>query len=234
MTQTELNEVLKSHALWFDNKLAANAKRANLNHKDLSGMDLSNANLSYAHLSNAKLSYANLTGANLSGANLTCANLSNANLRGVDLRSADLRGANLSGANLTCVDLRSASLSYAHLYNANLTDAILPDFQLCPQNEPFEAYKKVLGSGRFGGVVLKLRIEGPRTSSLVGRKCRTSKAFVVEAYGSEAKEFQSLYDSNFVYRVGEYVEVSNYDPDIRVECTSGIHFFMTREEANDY
>jgi len=36
------------------------------------------------------------------------------------------------------------------------------------------------------------------------------------------------------YRVGELVYPDSYDPDIRVECTHGIHFFLTREEAESW
>ncbi len=43
-----------------------------------------------------------------------------------------------------------------------------------------------------------------------------------------------MHDPNFIYRVGESVEVEGYNPDIRVECTTGIHFFMTLDEAVEY
>ena len=41
-------------------------------------------------------------------------------------------------------------------------------------------------------------------------------------------------DSNFVYKVGEIVEVKNYDEDRWNECSTGIHFFITRDEAVMY
>jgi hypothetical protein len=34
--------------------------------------------------------------------------------------------------------------------------------------------------------------------------------------------------------MGEWVEEPNYDGDPRVECAPGIHFFMTKEEAEEY
>jgi len=33
------------------------------------------------------------------------------------------------------------------------------------------------------------------------------------------------------YRIGETVYADKYDPDIRVECAGGIHFYMTFAEA---
>lgn len=47
-------------------------------------------------------------------------------------------------------------------------------------------------------------------------------------------EFRSLFDYRFTYKVGEWAEVPDYDPDIRVECTKGIHFFLDFEEAARY
>jgi len=67
-----------------------------------------------------------------------------------------------------------------------------------------------------------------RTASIVGRKCRAEYAIVLDGNG------RSTYDSQMSYIVGEKVVPDAYDPDIRVECTSGIHFFLTREEAEAY
>ena len=41
-------------------------------------------------------------------------------------------------------------------------------------------------------------------------------------------------DENFVYRVGEVSRVEDFNPDRWVESTTGIHFWMTREEAVNY
>ena len=135
-------------------------------------------------------------------------------LDGTEREIANLQGANLRGANLQ---------------GADLTDAQLPDYQICPEEGAFIAYKKLRG-----GVVAKLGIprDAQRTSSLIGRKCRASKAKVLELSGG-ATEALSRHDYSFVYRLGEYVEAA-LDADIRVECTSGIHFFITRKEAEEY
>ena len=173
-----------------------------------------------ANLREANLSYANLSRANLNGANLRWANLRWANLSGADLSGADLSGADLSGA-----DLSRANLSGADLSGADLSGAELPKFQICPEEGSFIAFKKLHKS-----VVCKLMIpaDAERTSSLVGRKCRASKVIVLEGEGS------SLHDKSVVYRVGATVVPDSYDPDIRVECANGIHFFITRKEAEEY
>jgi hypothetical protein len=76
----------------------------------------------------------------------------------------------------------------------------LPHFQIVPEIGSFVGWKKVSDN-----VILKLEIIGERNSSLVGRKCRTNKAKVVEAFNPDGsicteKEFVSLYDPSFKYR----------------------------------
>ena len=171
---------------------------------------------------------ADFTETDLIGADLRWAILEGAILEGAILEGAILEGANLYMANLREADLRGANLEGANLRGADLTYAKLPDYLITPKEGSFIAYKKVRG-----GVVLKLEILGKRMNSLVGRKCRTDKAKVLEALGSDGKEFCSLYDPNFIYRVGEIVEAPLND-DIRIKCTTGIHFFMTEQEAREY
>jgi hypothetical protein len=156
-----------------------------------------------------------------------------ADLSGVDLHGADLRGASLYRAYLCTANLTQANFTQANLRQANLTRATLPEFQLCSQENPFTAYKKVHDlNGK--GVVLELEILGDRTSNLVGRKCRASKVRVIKAIDSSETEFVSTHDKNFRYTVGAEIECKDYNSDIRIECTSGIHFFMTQEEAAAY
>ena len=37
-----------------------------------------------------------------------------------------------------------------------------------------------------------------------------------------------------IYTVGNYVSPDSYDPDIRIDCTNGIHVFLTRKEAVEF
>ena len=41
----------------------------------------------------------------------------------------------------------------------------------------------------------------------------------------------SEFDENFIYTVGEIVKVDDFDEDRWNECSTGIHFFMNRENA---
>ena len=175
----------------------------------------------------ADLQYAYLQYANLRDANLRDADLRRANLQGADLRRANLRGAYLRDADLRRANLRGADLRDANLRNANLRDAYLPHFQI-PAGDLI-AYKKLAN-----GIIATLKIEShsERTASLVGRKCRCSGALVLAlSNGTSGRDDRG---TGTKYNIGEYVYPDKYDDDIRVECTHGIHFFLTRKEAEEY
>lgn len=139
-----------------------------------------------------------------------------------------LRGEGGAKADLSGADLCGADLSRANLSGADLSGANLPPYMICPEEGAFIAWKKVAGNARTAIVKLLIPAEAKRTSSLVGRKCRAGFAVVLEGEGV------STHDGKTVYAPGLTVYPDKYDDDIRVECTSGIHFFITRKEAEDY
>ena len=180
----------------------------------------------------------NFSGANLRSANLRSAYLTGAYLTGADLRSANLTGANLTGANLTGANLTGANLRSADLRSADLTGAkgipLLIEKQLSIVTPDTKiVYKKC----REGVVVLELPANAAR-SNATGRKCRAAFAIVLSlptVDGKEIKEARSLYNIDFVYRKGETVRpLASWCEDRWQECASGIHFFLTREEAEAF
>jgi len=211
MNAQELDLILTNHKKWLLNEVGG--VRANLSRADLSGADLSDANLSRANLSRANLSRANLRWADLSRANLSGADLSRANLSG-----ADLSRANLSGANLTEVKYNESTSFFA---------------LQCPEKGSFIGYKIAHNK------IVELEItEDAKRSSATSRKCRCSKAKVLSITSIDGtqsyQQVLSNKDNNFYYNVGEIVEVKDFDENRWEECSTGIHFFITKKEAEQY
>lgn len=208
-----MQEILRLHSLWVTGK--EGGSRANLFGADLRGTDLSCVNLSGADLS----------GVNLSGADLRGSNLYNANLSRADLRGADLSDANLSDANL-----RDAKLSDANLRDANLIGARIDPLdskRLCivPDTGSFTAWKKCQN-----GVIAKLEVgETAKRSNATGRKCRAEWVRVLEVFGAESG--LSMHDGKTLYQAGKEVHCDKWEENRWVECGGGIHFYITREEA---
>ena len=156
---------------------------------------------------------ADLRGADLQGAYLQRADLRGAYLQRADLRGADLQGADLQGAYLQGADLRGAK-------NAELTIAqtrILPEGQLI-------GWKKLKD-----GIIAKLSIPADaRRSHAFGRKCRSEFVDVIEGEGV------SCHDGVTKYAPGLRVTCDKWDEDWMQECAGGIHFFITKIEAENY
>lgn len=162
---------------------------------------------------------ANLARAYLVGANLARANLARANLADADLADANLARANLAHANL------------ARAKNAGIAIAIT---RILPDEGPIIGWKKARD-----GRIVKLEITSDaKRSHAMGRKCRADKAIVLAIYdrdGTEHAEAVSCYDHRFVYRFGETITPTTpFDEDMWNECSTGIHFYVTRLEAEHH
>jgi hypothetical protein len=161
---------------------------------------------------------ADLSGAYLSGAYLSGAYLSRAYLSGADLSGADLSGADLSGAK-------------------DDENTRYPPYQI-PQTGSMEVFKKVMVKNERSllneRLIAKLLVpaKAKRTASLVGRKCRAEYVEVLELEGG-VKTGTGWYDETTKYEVGKITRPDKYDPDPKVECTHGIHFYLTKEEAEN-
>ena len=127
----------------------------------------------------------------------------------------------------------------ANLRDADLCDVISNEntvmFALaCPEEGEFIGWKKA------DGLIVKLLIlADAKRSSATTRKCRCSKAKVLSIQtidGDEAEQpfVVSDHDKTFFYRVGETVEVADFDENRWNECSAGIHFFITRREAEQW
>ena len=175
--------------------------------------DLRGADLRSIHLRFTDLRFADLRGTDLKNADLRFADLRFADLRGADLRGADLRGIDLRG-----IETNMSTIGY------NLA---------CPEKGSFIGYKKANGC-----IVELLILEDSKRSSATTMKCRCDKAKVLDIEdiktGLKVQVVRSNYDFNFVYKVGEIVSVENFDTNRWDECSTGIHFFVNKENALNY
>lgn len=220
MEKEKLDKILKNHKLWLNGKggECADLRGANLKGADLRNINLNNADLRCADLYSADLRGASLRYTNLNSANLSGASLYNANLSGANLNGANLYSSNLNNANLTNIKTNMYTIGY------NLA---------CPEEGSFIGYKK---AGKY--IVKLLILEDSKRSSTTTLKCRCDKAKVLDIEkidtGEKIESTPSDYDINFIYKVGEIVKVDNFDENRWNECSSGIHFFMNKQNAIQY
>lgn len=92
-------------------------------------------------------------------------------------------------------------------------------------DEPLTGYKKTKE-----GVVITAEIPaGAIVFCINGSKCRTNLAKITDMEGHEV--LHSSYDNSFEYRLGQEIEIKDFNLMYNVECARGFHFFRTRKEA---
>jgi hypothetical protein len=134
----------------------------------------------------------------------------------------------LSGANLYGVNLSGANLSGADLSNIKNADLTFAHTLIVPESGPFVGWKKCKD-----GVLVKVGIpSSAKRSNANGRKCRASKVKVLEVIG--AKVGVSSSGPRTEYHLGKIVECDKWEENRWIECGGGIHFFLTRIEAENY
>lgn len=132
-------------------------------------------------------------------------------------------------------DFSSIKTDHTSAFSSAAIRSKFPLSQLCPTEGPFVGYKKLANN-----LVATLLIpkSAARVSSL-GRKCRASKAKVLSIEDpTSGKKFKSgysyFYSQPLKYKVGRTIRPDSFDSDPSVDCSHGIHFFMTKEEAINY
>ena len=139
-------------------------------------------------------------------------------LTGADLYRANLTRANLTGANLSGANLSGADLSEEQKAKLYAVRTITPEGNLI-------GWKKLCDD-----VICRVLIptDAKRVGGMIGRKCRAEFVRVLEGTGV------SKHDPKVSYVPGQVVKPDSYDPNPMEECSHGIHFFITRQEAEDF
>lgn len=174
--------------------------------------------------------------------------LHDADLRYADLRCANLHGAclydaDLRDAYLGCANLRDADLSHANLSDANHVQLSIAKTSILPDEGDIIGWKKAWTDDTMPpkSVIVKLLIPADaQRSNATGRKCRASKARVLDLQDKQGNSLPpdttaySGHDTDFTYKKGETIHVEDFDTNRWKECAPGIHFFITRIEAVEY
>jgi hypothetical protein len=131
--------------------------------------------------------------------------------------------ANLAGANLAWADLAGANLE-----DVKNGEHVLAQTSIVPEFGAFIGWKMCKGN-----VLVKVEIPADaKRSNATGRKCRASHVNVLEVFG--ASNAISNHDGKTAYRAGETVTCDVWCEDRWIECAGGIHFFITKIEAENY
>ena len=247
LTRKQIDKIISRHQHWVKrdcrgwDSMRADFSGATLVLGDFSSERLSSADFSHADLtgarmvntdlSGARLKYATFIGADMSGANLANALLDGATLINTNLSGTDLSGANLSNTNLTGANLRGAIMNNVILEGANLNNTRINNRNLRfgkVLDSPLTGYKTTLEN-----VVITVEIPaGAIVFCINGNKYRANRAKITDMAGYEI--LHSHYDPRFEYRLGQEIEIKDFNLMYNIECASGFHFFRTRKEAKNY
>lgn len=258
ISQEELNNLLDNHELWLKNP-SNDKNRLILENYDLSFLEIKNRDLSRASFNKCNMNDMRIQNCDLSYTGLYSNKMNNitfsiCNFNKTKIYSNDLLRGLFTNCTLTNVRLVNTNLAKAEIRKCKLDNIIANPFTSfynlqCPEEGSFIGFKKAYINTMPNNktdlsvlpVIVKLQItEDSLRSSSTSRKCRCSKAKVLSiSYldGTECPEdtiAYSEYNNYFVYKVGEILEIKDFNKDRWKECASGIHFFITREEAVNY
>ena len=201
---------------------------------DLTGWDLHNIDFTLSEFRDVVLDEVNLQNSSIENALLDGCPMKHVNLRRANMRTASMRYCDMSGCHIEGADLFGAVLEYAVLTGVT-SDVETQWFRMhCPETGPILGYKKCFNDRL---VQLLIPADAKRTSAtLPSCRCNKAKVLTIKSFDAseEYTEAWSLVDENFVYRKGQWVEVPDFNEDRWMDSTTGIHFWMTREEAIGY
>lgn len=203
-------------------------------HMDLSGWKLSGIDFTLSSFQDVVLDQVDFEGASIENALFDGCSMKGAVYRNANMRTASMRYCDMTGCDIRGANLYGAVLEYAKL-DGIISDESTQWFRMhCPETGPILGYKKCVNDRL---VQLLIPADAKRTSAtLPSCRCNKAKVLTIKSFDAteEFEEAWSLVDENFYYRKGEWVEVKNFNEDRWMDSTTGIHFWMSREEAIAY
>ena len=228
----QFEERVRQHRLWIEQN--GQGQQLVLRNCVISNIDASHQDLRYVQFIDCVFIKCDFVACNFTKAVFTGCILA----RRVRFVHCDLQEVNLCDANLyTCKFILCCGLE-----TAIVDDKTLYYRPQCPMNGSFIGYK---GAWCYDPelhirpvlVTLEIPADAYRSSATT-RKCRCNKAIVLDAYTlsngqqlPDAVPIHSTYNYAFVYTIGQTLQVDDYDTNRWNECSTGIHFFMEKEDA---
>jgi len=193
-----------------------------------------------------------LGGATLTNCDFSYRTLRDVNFSDCDLTGTSFRGATLIGCSFADAIITNPAESFARV-DADLntlrtlpTEVVKASKSLAkqlaihsyiPAEGAFIGFKK-LRENKIAKLQITAKAKRSHGANKEERKCRCSEAKVLsitDSFGKPAKEGYSGWEASFKYTVGKIVKPKNkFNEDRWNVCSSGIHFFPTREEAEAY
>lgn len=247
-----LSIILENHLHWLNadcegwENMKADLTEANLSNIDFSGTDLRHINFFKATIDTSYFNRADIRFANFKETDLNFDCFNEANLYGADFSEARLYRIEFAGANLCKADFYGAYLDAGQfckskIYDTNFNNCNFSHSTLLEDaNGKLTEYRrgKMLTEDIIGykkcqdNVIVTLKIpRGAIVFSINGTKCRTNKAKVIAIDGAK-KAISSF--KHMSYYVGDEFTIYDFDCTYNNQCGEGIHFFLTREEAEGY
>lgn len=228
----QFRECMHQHRLWIDKN--DEGQPLVLQNCMIRGINVSSRNLRYAQFIDCSFIDCRFLECNFTKAVFTGCTLA----RRVVFRFCNLQEVNLCGANLYSCNF----IDCFGLDTAIVDDKTLYYRPQCPTNGSFIGYKGAWCYDpelHIRPVLVTLAIPADAyRSSATTRKCRCDKAMVLDACDLSNGQplpntvpIHSVYDSNFVYTIGQTLQVADCNTNRWAECATGIHFFMEKEHA---
>lgn len=218
----------------FSNLCSASFIGAILTDVDFSIANLPNLLFNRAQFIDVSFYSANLFSSDFSEAKLSSCNFRYANLAEVKLPSSILLDCNciFTGSNLYNCDMNNMYSNLLEYKGGKILTENIIGYKKCkPYNRIYYSFNKCTAA------IVTLEIpRGAIVFSVNGKKCRTNRAKVLDIVDSDGNKVPRArsYRGNLTYYVGDEFNIYDFDCEYNKECSKGIHFFMTREEAENY
>jgi hypothetical protein len=255
-----LETLYESETATSDKELVteAIAKLGSLENADCRNMDLRSVHFGTVNCTRTKFNGAIFKNSSFSEANLSHCSFANAVFTDCEFVGADLDYANFTGTVFISCDLTGLKSAENTIFVSAINrrtifgDAIseeqredlLGHKQIVPSKGSFIAWKAVAASNGENQIAeIEILDESKRVSTYgTERKCRASSVRVIALYRLDGeKSDETMADSltytrnnpsiGYAYNVGEITFADSFNSNPNIECTNGIHFFMTFEEA---